>query len=126
MKAYLTAMLGNDQTLDWEEWLPALMFSYNTQVHKSTMESPFFLLYLHDPKLPFFNIENPRPLYKDGYVPEAAFRLGMAYKAAREHMEEARLLRERYYNQKSQAREFAVGDRCLVCLLYTSPSPRDS
>ena len=43
MKAYLTAMLGNDQTLDWEEWLPALMFSYNTQVHKSTMESPFFL-----------------------------------------------------------------------------------
>ena len=37
-----------------------------------------------------------------------------AYKAAREHMEEARVLREKYYNQKSQAREFAVGDRCLV------------
>ena len=83
MKAYLTAMLGNDQTLDWEEWLPALMFSYNTQVHKSTMESPFFLTYLLDPKLPFFDIENPRPLYKDGYVPEAAARLGTAYKAAR-------------------------------------------
>ena len=147
MKAYLTAMLGNDQTLDWEEWLPALMFSYNTQVHKSTMESPFFLTYLHDPKLPFFDIQNPRPLYKEGYVPEAAARLGTAYKTAREHMEEARVLREKYYNRKSQAREFAVGDRCLVhfdatprtanrkfmkkwkgvytCLLYTSPSPRD-
>ena len=85
MKAYLTAMLGNDQTLD-----------------------------LHDPKLPFFDIENLRPLYKDGYVPEASARLGMAYKAAREHMEEARVLREKYYNQKAQAREFAVGDRCLV------------
>ena len=63
------------------------MFSYNTQVHKSTMKSPFFLTYLHDLKLPFFDIENPRPLYKDGYVPEASARL---------------------------------------CLLYTSPSPRDS
>ena len=98
MKAYLTAMLDNEETLDWEEWLPALMFSYNTQVHKSTMDSPFFLTYLHDPKLPFFDIENPQPLYKDGYVPEAAARLGTAYKAAREH----------------------------ICLLYTSPSPRDS
>ena len=94
MKAYLTAMLSNEQTLDWEEWLPALMFSYNTQVHKSTMESPFFLTYLHDPKLPFFDIQNPRPMYKDGYVPDTSARLGTAYKAAREHMEEARLLRE--------------------------------
>ena len=29
-------------------------------------------------------------------------------------MEEARVLREKYYNQKVQAREFAVGDQCLV------------
>ena len=65
------------------------MFSYNTQVHKSTLESPFFLTYLHDPKLPFFNINNPQPMYKDGYVPDASA-------------------------------------RDSLCLLYTSPSPRDS
>ena len=29
-------------------------------------------------------------------------------------MAEARLLREKYHNRKSLAREFAVGDRCLV------------
>ena len=114
MKAYLMAMLSNKQTLDWEEWLPALMFSYNTQVHKSTLESPFFLMYLHDPKLPFFDIQNLRPMYKDGYVPDTSARLGTAYKAARQHMEEARLLREKYYNRKSLSREFAVGDRGLV------------
>ena len=78
MKAYLTTMLSNEQTLDWEEWLPALMLSYNTQVHKSTLESPFFLTYLHDPKLPFFNIQNPRPMYKDGYVADTSARLGTA------------------------------------------------
>ena len=53
-------------------------------------------------------------MYKDGYVPDTTARLGTAYKAAREHMEEARAMREKYYNQKSQAREFSVGDRCLV------------
>ena len=59
-------------------------------------------------------------MYKDGYVPDASAQLGTAYKAAREHMEEARLLREKYYNQKSLAREFAVGDRCLVHF-YATP-----
>ena len=93
MKAYLTAMLSNEQTLDWEEWLPALMFSCNTQVHKSTLESPFFLTHLHDPKLPFFDIDNPRSMYKDGYVPDTSAKLGTAYKA--------RILREKYYNKKT-------------------------
>ena len=90
------------------------MFSYNTQVHKSTLESPFFLTYLHDPKLPFFDIHNPRPLYKDVFVPGTTARLGTAYKAAREHMEEARAMQEKYYNQKSLAREFSVGDLSLI------------
>ena len=56
------------------------------------MESPFFLTYLHDPELSFFDIHNPRPMYKDGYVPDACATLGTAYKAAREHMEETILL----------------------------------
>jgi len=56
MKSYLTKMLDNDCTLDWERWLPAMMLSYNTQVHRATMESPFFLTFLHDPKLPYFDI----------------------------------------------------------------------
>ena len=47
--------------------------------------------------------------------------MGTAYKSARQHMEEARRLREKYYNQRSQAREFSVGDRCLV---YFEASPR--
>ena len=58
------------------------MFSYNTQVHKSTLESPFFLTYLHDPKLPYFDINNPRPMYKEGFVLDTTARLGTAYKVA--------------------------------------------
>ena len=38
MQTYLRKMLDNDDTLDWEKWLQAMMLSYNTQVHKATME----------------------------------------------------------------------------------------
>jgi transposase InsO family protein len=48
---YMRAVLDNTQTLDWEIMLPVLMLSYNCHVHRSTMESPFFLMYLHDPQI---------------------------------------------------------------------------
>ena len=71
--------------------------------------------------MPFFDTDAPKPMYKQSFAEEAAARLGTAYKSARLHMEEARTLREKYYNQRSQAREFSVGDRCLV---HFEASPR--
>ena len=68
MQTYLRKMLDNDDTLDWEKWLPAMMLSYNTQVHKATMESPFFLTHLHDPRLPYFDMDKPKPMYKDNFT----------------------------------------------------------
>ena len=47
-------------------------------------------------------------------MPEATARLGTAYKQAHEHMEEARYLWERYYNRRTETRQFSVGNRCLV------------
>ena len=47
MIGHLSTMLDNDQSLNWEEWLPVLMLSYNTQVYKATLEPPFFLTFLH-------------------------------------------------------------------------------
>ena len=107
-------MLDDDDTLDWEKWLPAMMLSYNTQVHRATMESPFFLTYLHDPRLPYFDMDRPKPMYKDNFNTEAITRLGFSYRLAKENMEEATKLREAYVNKKSKERQFAVGDRCLV------------
>ena len=63
MIRYLSCMLDNNTTLDWEEMLPAMMMSYNCHVHRATKESPFFLTYLHNPRLPYFNLDKPQPLY---------------------------------------------------------------
>lgn len=37
---------------DWDERLPYLLFAYRVSVHQSTKESPLFLLYERDPRLP--------------------------------------------------------------------------
>ena len=37
---------------NWDEYLPELLFAYRTKCHKSTKESPFFLLYGRDARLP--------------------------------------------------------------------------
>jgi len=90
-------MLENENTLDWEKWLPAMMLSYNTNVNKSTKESLFYLTYLHDPHLPFFDMENPKPMYKGSYTTKMIQRLGTAYCSSRENQSEGK---EGYYNQK--------------------------
>jgi hypothetical protein len=104
-------MLDNDQSLNWEEWLPVLMLSYNTQVYKATLEPPFFLTFLH---MLFLDLQQPRPLYGENYASEAMGCLAIAYTYATEHLQHARHLREKYYDSKPKERSFAVGDRCLV------------
>ena len=37
---------------DWDKQLPFLLFAYRANIQQSTKESPFFLLYGHDPRLP--------------------------------------------------------------------------
>ena len=55
---YLRVILDNN-TIDWEKWIPPLLLSYNTAVHKSTLETPFFLTYFHPPRLPF-DLDQPQ------------------------------------------------------------------
>ncbi len=38
--------------VNWDEHLPRLLFAYRTKPHESTGESPFFLLYGRDARIP--------------------------------------------------------------------------
>jgi Integrase core domain len=50
---YLAAFVDSS-TLDWEPYVPALMFAYNTSFHRSIQATPFSLTYGLEARLPAF------------------------------------------------------------------------
>ena len=44
---------------DWEQRLPLVLFAYGASQQQSTLESPFFLLYGRDPRLPTDPVMSP-------------------------------------------------------------------
>jgi hypothetical protein len=65
VKKYL-ASLVDDTTLDLENFLPALMLSYNTSYHSTIATTPFELLFGEKPRMPSFpNPEIQRTYYRD-------------------------------------------------------------
>jgi hypothetical protein len=61
----------DDTTLDWENFLPALMLSYNTSYHSTIATTPFELLFGERPRLPSFpNPEKQRMHYGESAAAE--------------------------------------------------------
>jgi hypothetical protein len=54
VKKYYLASFADDTTLDWENFLPALMLSYNTSYHSTIAMTPFELLFGTKTRLPSF------------------------------------------------------------------------
>jgi hypothetical protein len=57
MRKYITAMTDEHPYMDWEDLLLSMMLSYNCHVHRATADSPFFLTFARDPRLPYFDIK---------------------------------------------------------------------
>jgi hypothetical protein len=65
VKKYLASFVDNT-TLDWENFLPALMLSYNTSYHSTIAMTPFQLLFGEKPRMPSFpNLEIQRLHYRE-------------------------------------------------------------
>ena len=48
----MISMYINSSQTDWDVFLPYCLFAYRTSVHPSINESPFYMVYGRDPKLP--------------------------------------------------------------------------
>jgi hypothetical protein len=66
--------------LEWEQFLPPLMFSYNTAFHRSIKTSPFFLTYGTMPTMP---TEITSPQYGSDLPTDIMMRLQIACNIAR-------------------------------------------
>ena len=119
MKKYLTATLDNSNTLEWEILLGPLQLAYNTSVHKTTLESPFYMTHGCDANMPYFDIDKPQKVYNYNAASERFLLTQEAIKAATENAEQAIAAREQYFNKRAKARHFLPGDKIL---LHTPPS----
>jgi hypothetical protein len=114
MRKYITAMTNTHPHINWEDLLPSMMLSYNCHVHRGTGDSPFFLTFAHDLRLPYFNIEKPRMFYDSSYVWDMYEISRAAHTAAKENLEEQQDRREDYYDKKTKYRTITPGDQVII------------
>ena len=117
---YLRTIL-DDHTTAWQKYLPVCKLSLNTQVSKSTSQSPFFSTRFYHPRLPYFDLDRPEPIYGDNEASAIYLRLRQAWRRAREHNEVQTLAQKKQYDKKTIKRAFLPGDRVLVHSSVTPP-----
>ena len=115
---YMKTALQN-HTLDWEDQIPALTIAYNTRVHKSTLTTPFFLTFSLDPRMPFFDLDNPKPSYNDDAANVLFLRTRKAWADAKIQLEKASDTQLQNAKAKEKERELVPGQIVLVRLPLT-------
>ena len=102
---------------DWDTHLPFVLFAYRTSVQESTKESPFYLLYGRDPRLPTtleMGAINYEEVDIDNYKNEISIKLAEAWKLARRNNKTAQGNQKLQYDRNSKPPKFRVGDRVFV------------
>ncbi|KAL0186021.1 hypothetical protein M9458_017691, partial [Cirrhinus mrigala] len=103
---------------DWALCLPQVLFSYNTTPHQSTGESPYYLMFGQEPRLPvdflLGRVEDTAAGNVHEWVIEHQTRLQVAFEGAREHL---RLTAEqRKIQHDSHVQDTPLGEGQLVYL----------
>lgn len=114
----MIAKSAESRAHDWDRHLPYLLFSYRVSVQDSTKESPFFLLYGRDPRVPTETaLSQPRTAYMvdlDDYKTEFVCNLSDAWKIAQENIKVAQTRQKSQYDKKSKESTYKVGDRVMT------------
>ncbi len=114
----MTTMLDVPDDPEWEAWLPTVMLAYNTAVRKATNLSPFFLTYLRDPAMPFFQIgEMGRPFYGEDWAVDALRRMRDVYVYTADKInQEGERNKKLYDSAFGRHQEFLLGETVYVRL----------
>ena len=104
----------NDTTLDWEVYIPAMMFSYNTSYHSTIMTTPFELLYGMKPRTPSFPHQDvQRVHYGESFASERLQILQKARLLASEHLTENGQRYKQQFDKSAKQHDFKIGDLIL-------------
>ena len=116
--AHMLSMYVNSKHEDWDRYLPYVTFAYNTTPHQGTKESPFFLLYGRQARLPIDVMllppldDNPRST--SAYCQELVEGLRTAHRFSRESLLRQKQQLENQRGPGHRMPVFNVGDQVLV------------
>jgi hypothetical protein len=108
---YLASFVDNS-TLDWEQYIPALMFSYNTSYHSTIHTTPYELLYgmkPRTPSLPATDIQ--RKFYGESFASERLQILQKAREIAKANIEKSQEKYKHQHDKKAEPHTFSIGQQ---------------
>ncbi len=120
------SMYINSTHKDWDTFLSFALFSFRTSVHESTGETPFFLLYGRDCRLPVESALNQVPsryiVDISDYKVEVVQNLSFAWSQAREHIQAAQSKQKRAYDRSASKNvSFRIGERVWIFVPAVTP-----
>ena len=117
----LTSMLAKKmekEGRDWDQHLPYVLFAYRASQQQWTRESPFFLLYGRDPRLPVEAVMSPVQTKKSVDLKEygsgLASKMSAAWELARKSIGKAQKRQKDFHDQKRRSPSFSVGERVFL------------
>ncbi|CAF4942750.1 unnamed protein product [Rotaria sp. Silwood1] len=107
--------LQDSENNNWDEYLQAVVFAYNSGTHKTTKYSPYELLYGRSPRLPF----HPKPFHFSFQQPNDYFEqlkktLKLYHQATRFNIIQQQARNKVYYDRNRTDPIYNIGDRVLT------------
>lgn len=114
----LLRTLPASRKYDWHSCLPQVLFAYNTTPHQSTGESPFFLMFGREARLPvdflLGRVQDPVGGTVHDWVQEHQSRLHLAFEGVRDRLKVAAERRKRNHDQTVRSEPLAEGQLVLL------------
>lgn len=96
---YLKPYINQNQN-NWDSFLDAAMFSYNTSYHEGTKISPYELIFGRKPRLPSVFVEPRQGITHEEFLIDLTDKLNYLRKNAKENLQKAKEISKEYYDKR--------------------------
>ncbi len=111
----MCTLLDDPNDEEWEFFLPAVQFLYNTALRSAMNSSPFFLTYLCNSNLPYFQIGGGESnLPWENWAADRFDCMKNLYRLTQQKIVAAAARDAQYYNRNHSHLDFRVGDQVFV------------
>ena len=104
----------NSTTLDWQDYVPAMVFSYNTSYHSTIKTTPFELTFGMKPRLPEeVGPESQRLHYGKDFASDRIRILQQARQIPNRFSDSEKEKAKKYFDKNTSDSELKVSDKVL-------------